>query len=420
VGYINISKPELCLEELHEPLEFEHRLLVRTHRCRQDSTLDGTDCQTFTMANSPLEPTNGPTAKPHYIPHFATIPNEYISILTPYSGLLMTLWLVILFTVKRYVLEPTFPRIYGQTFLSMNDGLRRGFLVHHVSAGVKILLLIVGAKPFCDVVFGHSTLHSSFSRHTQSHPTMGDILIVLTQLFVALYIFELLIRKSPSPIAVLHHTGAVLIAQSAVALSLDTEREVNATMEYILCLVWAAFDVLSELWLNLAFILYRVKPENHSLLAYVFLSTCIISVMGTVAETVMVMTLFGQSWDKWELSFKVVTPILHVLFTVAQMHSAKILYVMWKKQKRLLYEEDQAYLDAERGRDQRENKATSAPMSDQHTINQPGAGRDRDVAEYSIAPSSSNGPSMRPSESEARPEKKTVKSRIDKFFLGRS
>jgi hypothetical protein len=228
----------------------------------------------------------------------------------------------------------------------MDDGLRRGFLVHHVSAGTKVVLLLVGVKPFCNVVFGKSALHDAFTKH-HARPTMGDVLLVLTQLFVALYVFELLVRKSPSPIAVAHHVGAVVIAQAAVALSLRLDKEVNATMEFVLCLVWAAFDVLAELWLNIAFILYRLYPKNHSLLSYVFVSTGIISVMGTLAETIMIMILFGQSWDQWDMSFKVVTPILHVLFMMAQLHAAKILYLMWTKQKRLLAEEDGRFMDAE-------------------------------------------------------------------------
>jgi len=296
------------------------------------------------------------------VPHIATLPNEAISFLTPYSGLLLTLWLVVLFLIKRYILEIVFPRTYKRTYTSMNDGLRRGFLVHHVSAGTKIVLLIVGAKPFCDVVFGKSTLHDPLSRlHTR--PTYGDILLVLTQLFVALYVFELLIRKSPSPIAVLHHAGAIIIAQSAVVLSLRLEKEQNATMEFVLCLVWAAFDVLAELWLNVAFILYRIYPHNYNLMAYVFGSTCIISVMGTIAETVMIMTLFGQSWQKWDLSFKVVTPILHVLFTIAQLHAARILLAMWIKQKEALADEDAQLMDLEIGGSKKKRLAPSTVVA---------------------------------------------------------
>jgi hypothetical protein len=294
-------------------------------------------------------PINVTTNRPHHhVPHFATLQNERISILTAYSGLILTVWLVILFISKHYLLEKIlFPRFYRNTYKNMDDGLRRGFMNHHIAGGVKIVLLIAGAKPFIDVVFGQSELHSPMSK-SHVHPTMGDILIVLVQLFVAMYVFELFFRKTLSPIAVMHHVGAIVIAQSAVVLSLDLNKESNATMEFVLCLVWGAFDVLAEGWLNLAFILYRLRSNDHNFLSYLFASTCIITVLGSVAETIMIMTLFGQSWDKWEIEFKIVTPILHIVFTLAQLHGSRILFAMYKKQKRYLAEEDRILMDPER------------------------------------------------------------------------
>jgi hypothetical protein len=290
----------------------------------------------------------------------------------------------------------------------MDDGLRRGFLVHHVSAGTKVVLLIVGAKPFCDVVFGKSTLGDRFSR-LHARPTMGDMLLVLTQLFVALYVFELLIRKAPSPIAVMHHAGAIIIAQSAVVLSLRLEKESNATMEFVLCLVWAAFDVLAELWLNVAFILYRIYPRNANLLAYVFGSTFIVSVMGTIAETIMIMTLFGQSWDKWDLSFKVVTPILHVVFTIAQLHAARILLAMWAKQKAVMAEEEERYMDVEGGK-----KFSSMPSGDD---------RLRAQGEEAIMVSAGERAAAADGDASSSPSatrgKKSFLASVDKFFTGR-
>lgn len=294
---------------------------------------------------APIDVTHRP---PHrHIPHFATLQNESISILTAYSGLILTVWLVILFLSKHYLLERIlFPRFYRNAYRNMDDGLRRGFMNHHIAGGTKVVLLIAGAKPFIDVVFGQSELHSRLSRH-HAHPTMGDILIVLVQLFVAMYVFELFFRKTLSPIAVMHHVGAIVIAQSAVVLSLDLNKELNATMEFVLCLVWGAFDVLAEGWLNLAFVLYRLRANDHNFLSYLFASTCIITILGSVAETIMIMTLFGQSWDKWEIEFKIVTPILHIIFTLAQLHGSRILFAMYKKQKRYLAAEERVLMDPE-------------------------------------------------------------------------
>ena len=54
----------------------------------------------------------------------------------------------------------------------------------------------------------------------------------------------------------------------------------------------------------------------------------------------MVFILFGESWSKWELAFKIVTPILHVVFTAAQLHGSRILLSMWRKEKRKLAQEE--------------------------------------------------------------------------------
>jgi hypothetical protein len=53
-----------------------------------------------------------------------------------------------------------------------------------------------------------------------------------------MYIFELLFRAKLSPVAVAHHIGAIVIAQSAVAISLNWQHERDATIEFILCFVW--------------------------------------------------------------------------------------------------------------------------------------------------------------------------------------
>lgn len=57
-------------------------------------------------------------------------------------------------------------------------------------------------------------------------------------MFIAMYAFELLYRAKLSPVAVAHHVGAIVIAQSSVAISLNWEHEKDATIEFILCFVW--------------------------------------------------------------------------------------------------------------------------------------------------------------------------------------
>jgi hypothetical protein len=90
-----------------------------------------------------------------------------------------------------------------------------------------------------------------------------------------------------------------------------------------------------------------VHYNNHAFLCNVFLGTSLITLMGTTAETIMIMVLFGESWSRWELSFKIVTPILHIIFTMAQLHGSRILFQMYRKQQKKLLAEDQAMRDVE-------------------------------------------------------------------------
>jgi hypothetical protein len=58
--------------------------------------------------------------------------------------------------------------------------------------------------------------------------------------------------------------------------------------------------------------------------------------IGTMAETILTMYLFGSLWDRWTLAFKITTPMLHLLFMSAQLWGTWCLYKMYQKQGRLI------------------------------------------------------------------------------------
>lgn len=64
------------------------------------------------------------------------------------------------------------------------------------------------------------------------------MLLVLNQVFIAMYLFELVFREKLSPVAVAHHIGSVTIAAVAVVLAVDWRRHPDATLEFILCYLW--------------------------------------------------------------------------------------------------------------------------------------------------------------------------------------
>ncbi|KAF4630348.1 hypothetical protein G7Y89_g7790 [Cudoniella acicularis] len=264
-------------------------------------------------------------------PHITHLSNGAISRLAPFSALIITIIFVIYFFIRFYLLEKyLLKKIYGEVYTSMNEITRRGFVNHHIAGTTKLAILIFAAYPFIDVAFGSSTLTSPYAGSTLV--TQGDMLIVAAQALMAMYVFELFYRPKISPVSAGHHIGTIMIGQSAIAISLNWIKESDATIEFILC----AFDIVSEFLPHISIILYRVYPTSHDFLRKLFRISALTTLTGTVAETIVTMWLFGSLWPKWTLAFKVVTPMLHVLFMSCQMWGSWNFYKMYKRQERLL------------------------------------------------------------------------------------
>ncbi|CAG8935843.1 unnamed protein product [Penicillium salamii] len=261
-----------------------------------------------------------------------------ISVLAPFSALIISITLVVSFLIRYYVLEGfLIQRAYGTTFTNMSELNRRGFINHHIAGFTKILILILAAYPFISVTFCKGRFQTPFA--PGSPVTLGDILVIVAQMLMGMYIFELIYRVKLSPVAVLHHIGTIMIGQSAIAISLRAVREPDAGIEFILCTTWGAFDIISEFFPHVAIILYRVYPDRHRFLSRVFLLSCFTTATGTLCETVVTMWLFGSLWNRWRLAFRVVTPLLHIAFSAAQIHGSMVFYRMYRRQERYLDEE---------------------------------------------------------------------------------
>jgi hypothetical protein len=171
------------------------------------------------------------------ISHLKTRPLEPISKLAPFAALIISIILVIFFLIRFYILEGfLIPWFYGHTYTDLNETNRRGFINHHIAGATKFVIFLVAVYPFICVSSGHSSFHAPYIRGGPA--TMGDALIVVAQILIGMYVFELLYRVKLSPVAVLHHIGTILIGQSAIALSLRLAREPDADIEFILCTVW--------------------------------------------------------------------------------------------------------------------------------------------------------------------------------------
>jgi hypothetical protein len=68
-----------------------------------------------------------------------------------------------------------------------------------IAGATKILILIMAAYPFIDVAFVHATFHTPFAG--SKFVTQGDVLIVLSQMLIAMYVFELFYLTKVSPVS---------------------------------------------------------------------------------------------------------------------------------------------------------------------------------------------------------------------------
>ncbi|KAI9774372.1 MAG: hypothetical protein M1840_004266 [Geoglossum simile] len=270
-------------------------------------------------------------------PQIADLPLTSISKLAPFSALISSIIFVIYFFIKNYILEGfLLRRMYGSMYTNLSDANRRGFLNHHIAGATKIVILIIGAYPFIAVAMGLKSLYAPYSKG--SAVMLGDILVVASQMLIAMYVFELIYRPKVSPISMFHHVGAIMVGQSAIAVSLNLVRQKDADIEFILCCVWGAFDIVSEFLPHTAIILYRVYPSSHKFLRNLFRTAFITTLTGTIFETVVVMYLFGKLWNRWTLAFKIVTPVLHIAFSACQLHGSCIFWKMMKRQQNYIRE----------------------------------------------------------------------------------
>jgi hypothetical protein len=173
--------------------------------------------------------------------HLGELVNLPVSQLAPFSGLILTIAACILAAIRIYFLDLVIiPKFYSHRVLrNLTDGQRRSFVNHHIAAGSKILLIFVTAYPLLAILIGYGTPHTPFS--PGSATTLGDVLIVSSQIFTIMYIFELFYRDKISPISFAHHVSAIVIAQSAISLTINFDHESDAIYEFILCLIWGTF-----------------------------------------------------------------------------------------------------------------------------------------------------------------------------------
>lgn len=167
--------------------------------------------------------------------HIKDTPIAPISKLAPYSALILSIVLVVLFLIRFYILQRfLLEKLHGSIYTQMDDKTRRSFLNHYIAGATKIVIFVMALYPFGSVAFGTAAFSTPYIRG--SSVKMGDLLLVAAQMLSGMFIFELIYRVKISPVSVAHHIGSIMIAQAAITISVKGDPE--SSIEFVLCTVW--------------------------------------------------------------------------------------------------------------------------------------------------------------------------------------
>ncbi|OCK79030.1 hypothetical protein K432DRAFT_300738 [Lepidopterella palustris CBS 459.81] len=278
--------------------------------------------------------------------HFKNLPSGPVSDHANAAALTLSVTITVYAIFRQFIFEKWLLHwLYGTIYTDMkkilpgknNERIRRGFVNHHMSAVAKVIMFCIGVAPLFWVTCGNSDFDTCFGG--SCHIKVGDVFVVLFQIMVTMYAFELCYR-TVSLVSFLHHVGTIIIGEFAIYLSQLYDQEKSAKVEFLLCLWWGFFDLIAEFWPHIAMILYRIYPNNHTLLKRAFFCAAALTIAGTITETMMIFYLFGSVWSQWTLPFMIATPILHCIFSAAQVWGSWKEYNMGKNQQRLEREGD--------------------------------------------------------------------------------
>ncbi|KAF1922627.1 uncharacterized protein M421DRAFT_10386 [Didymella exigua CBS 183.55] len=275
------------------------------------------------------------------LPGFANIPNVSLSPMIRHSGLVFAVLLTLFFFCRQYVFEAALDRglIYKRTWPTLNPRQKRGFVNHHLSFVAKIFVLLFAIYPFFAVATGHADFRTpmfgrsvGFSRRDYGF-TMGDALYLAIMIVSVMYAHELAYREGISPVAVAHHVGVLVMGQLTLYWSASNKGQPDAALEAVLALFWGFYDLVVEVPPHITMIIYRDPDVAQKTLMRSFSVAFWCSLVGTVAETATIFGLYGALWNKWTLTMKVMIPILHCIFTAAQLWGEYCTWSLWQQEK---------------------------------------------------------------------------------------
>ncbi|KAF2997619.1 hypothetical protein E8E13_004106 [Curvularia kusanoi] len=260
--------------------------------------------------------------------------------------LIMTITLVVFFFATRFF-DYVFPKtIYRETCSRLDGNRKRRFVNHHISITAKILVIALAMYPYMAIVLGKADFGTPIV--AGSEHTMGDVITIASAIYISVYLHELLYLSSGVKlIVVLHHIGAVIVASVMITRNVRWEVESNTTAYTVLIMTYGCFDVFAGVLPRPVMISRTVWQNEHRMNMWFCYTAMVLTVIGTVGETIVTMYLYGINFSAWSLPLQITTPICHVLFAAAQISSSKIMWALGRKHQEQLIQHGTADRDVE-------------------------------------------------------------------------
>ncbi|KAK1993582.1 hypothetical protein LX36DRAFT_247193 [Colletotrichum falcatum] len=268
-----------------------------------------------------------------------TLTNGPISSLQPFGSLLFVSSIIIVVLVANILERKLLQVVYGDLWADLqrpeSEKRRRSFTYYHVGAVTMFTILCIGAYPAMHFLAGSAELSTDLVPGPGSRIRVGDLLFAVSQTYCAYYAFELCFRTQfASPLSIAHHIGLLAITQTALSLFGNYKKHPEATIEFYMCMVWGAFDVVVELPVYIIMIIWRIRRKNHRLLSYLSAGLCAWVLAGATAEVTVTIYLLHKSWDRWGHVWKFVTPFIFSLWIATQLYGASRLFAMSQSERR--------------------------------------------------------------------------------------
>jgi hypothetical protein len=163
--------------------------------------------------------------------------NITLSSVVGYTGLFLTTFCCLLWILSRCLHSIILPKIHNNYTILRPARVRIGVNFHYLAFTIKIVVFVCIVYPFTQVVFEGANFDDSVIPGGKvSH---GDVLLLMGNLFCALFIFELFYRSEfISWMSATHHIGTVIVGQLGIALSAYHTRHHESSIELYMCTVW--------------------------------------------------------------------------------------------------------------------------------------------------------------------------------------